>query len=824
MRLEFLATTGELLAARIPDPNSLSVLGIRSPERLPPVEAPDFTPPVFIAASRKLAASTVTVSPNDAVALLRQAWADLKPKLGSNPVQCYLLCDNLNQPEPVARGFSTLAEATPWAGASHFWPDDLPFARATMNSLSQDRRGVAILAIYGKVHTQLEAIRNLDDVPAPRDGDKEGQARFAKDRERLLPLVTNLLTRIAPPASMPDTALFMIQASPNLASRVVSGEIESRTHTWAQVFEASGARPYNTIGEGLTYYNGAVLTNTLVVLRLSGSLPLRMDPASLLRRLPERRLISGEVSRPVTDLAYSFGPHPMQELFGLLGRDLIALLQQADRVEPFRIKPNMYGEQSVPGRPNIEGHEIITEGKPLGPDFAGQVAAAILNDKNVLGVGANCDFMPRDAFRISHGNEFAILLISFECREIHLKYYDATGKLAREAGFYMGANADALARLVKEATGTSAVAAHLSLPSDFLEPASVDGLVINSNASSIVLTWPSRSPESFAVLWRSNATIEAPWLTLTNQLPASPHAATTSFRHAFDPSPYRSSSLTNFYRVFVVPDFWFDLNGVLLSGGPKSPGEDFIPIYYGTTETGIFRPQVQLVVDGESDAAYSGDDDIELVNFGTPDKPRWLYATGFWFSHDRFNNGAHTLQLRTMLTLNSYVGDLSQYLNLTNRPVRVVTTNDITFAGYTETVEDACTIVAQSAQPRVNWRIDIRDSKGHLLASKTGRTLNGDIRWTWNLRDTKGKLHDDLATDPYFSPETTIWPLDGDDKGARRLLDLSRDQDRFRWWFSRLGRDFVHKQPSYEEHMRKVTSSADNPLQGKVKPRPLNLQ
>ena len=104
-----------------------------------------------------------------------------------------------------------------------------------------------------------------------------------------------------------------------------------------------------------------------------------------------------------------------------------------------------------------------------------------------------------------------------------------------------------------------------------------------------------------------------------------------------------SSSLTNFYRVFVVPNFWFDLNGVLLSGGPKSPGEDFIPIYYGTTETGIFRPQVQLVVDGESDAGYSGDDDIELVNFGTPDKPRWLYATGFWFSHDRFNNGAHTL-------------------------------------------------------------------------------------------------------------------------------------------------------------------------------------
>ncbi len=34
------------------------------------------------------------------------------------------------------------------------------------------------------------------------------------------------------------------------------------------------------------------------------------------------------------------------------------------------------------------------------------------------------------------------------------------------------------------------------------------------------------------------------------------------------------------------------MNGVLLSGGPKNPGEDFIPIYYGAKETGIFKPQV----------------------------------------------------------------------------------------------------------------------------------------------------------------------------------------------------------------------------------------
>ena len=451
IQIEFLATTGELLKARLPDPDALASLAIRSPERLPAIEAADFTPPVFLTTSRRIAIPLATITSSNAVALLHQTWDDLHQKVGPNPVQCYLVCDNLNQPEAIAREFAKLARKTPWAGASHFWSNDLPFDRAMMEQLSHDRRGIAVLAICSKVQTQLEAITGLTDIPVPRNGDKDSEARFAKDRAQILPRVAELLRRIMPPASAPDTALFTIQASPNFASRVAAGEIESPTRAWAQVFDASGARPYNTVGDGVTYYNGAVTTNTLVVLRLSGSLPLRLDPASLLRRLPERRLISGEVSTPVTSLAYSFGPHPMQELFSLLGPDLIALLHQADKVEPFRIKPSMFGEQSTPGRPNIEGHEIIARGKPLGPDFAKQLADAILNDKNVLGVVAGCDFMPRDAFRLWHGKASVILLICFECHEIHLKYYDTAGKLVREAGFYLGDNSDALARLAKQA-------------------------------------------------------------------------------------------------------------------------------------------------------------------------------------------------------------------------------------------------------------------------------------------------------------------------------------------------------------------------------------
>ena len=456
MQIEFLATTGELLRARFAGPDTLAALGIRASERVAAIETPDFTPPVFFAASRKLAVPPTTISTNDALTLLGQAWTELQQKLGPNHAQCYLLSDNLNLPATIAHEFAKLARTTPWAGVSHFWRNDLPFDRAMMAPLSHDRRGLGLLAICGHLQTQWDGIRDLAEIPIPNNGDQASLARFAKDRERLLPLVTASLKRTLPAASMPDTALFLLQASPNFASRVVFGEFESATRARAQVFDVSGARPGNSVGDGVTYYNGAALTNTLVVLRLSGSLPLRMDPAILLRRTPERRLISAEVSAPITDLAYSFGPNPMHELFGLLGPELIALLQEADRVEPFRLKPNLDGTPSAPGRPSLEGYEIIARGKPLGPDFAKRLAASILNDKNVLGVRDWCGFMPREAFRFWRGKASAILLLCFQCNEIHINYYDHTGKAAGEAGFYLGENSEAVTRLAKQAMPAAA--------------------------------------------------------------------------------------------------------------------------------------------------------------------------------------------------------------------------------------------------------------------------------------------------------------------------------------------------------------------------------
>lgn len=78
------------------------------------------------------------------------------------------------------------------------------------------------------------------------------------------------------------------------------------------------------------------------------------------------------------------------------------------------------------------------------------------------------------------------------------------------------------------------------------------------------------------------------------------------------------------YRVFVVPDFWFNMQDVVLSGGPKNPGQDFLPFYYGTAETGLFRPSAELLVDGQPVGVGSPlDENVQQVNFGTVDKLRW---------------------------------------------------------------------------------------------------------------------------------------------------------------------------------------------------------
>jgi len=208
------------------------------------------------------------------------------------------------------------------------------------------------------------------------------------------------------------------------------------------------------------------------------------------------------------------------------------------------------------------------------------------------------------------------------------------------------------------------------------ERTSVEGLSFQTVSTNIILMWPSDPRETFAVLWRPNAALETPWTLLSGQLRAASGTNQTTFRHAgalalVKPSADHSGP-SELYRVLVIPDFWFDLEGVTLAGGPRNPGEDFLPFYYGTREVAFFKPGTELVVDGQSAGVASTlDEAVQRVNFGTANKPQWLYVAGFWFHHDEVADGEHTLQIHSSFLLNSSVGECSWSVTLTNRPLRV---------------------------------------------------------------------------------------------------------------------------------------------------------
>jgi hypothetical protein len=467
MRVELLATTGELLAARLANPDALAALGVRGPDRITLEATPDFTPPTYIQASRKAGLPAVSVSKDEATALLDATWQDLQQKLGGRQPRCYLVCDNLNVPEVIAAEMNRLTRGTPWAGVSHFWRNDLSFDRAQMDQLAQTRRGIGVLAVCGKVQTRFASVSGLETVPASV-AVKPAQGAAAGTREQFHSQREKLLEQVPLSDAMPDHTLFLFKPDKNQAAWTFFNELYMGLKGKAEVFDCMGLRSFEAGGgaKGVGYYNGHVLTNTLVVLCLSGTLPLQMDPASLMRQRPAQRLIHWEITKPIENFARSFGPHPMQELFDYLGPDGVRFLQQAERVETFRIKSNSFDDWSTAGRPAIEGHEIISRGKTQGRDFARRLAGSLLNEKDAFGGMHGCIWAPRQAFRLWQGKESATIRICFDCNEVWIKFYSEAGTPTHDICVDFGENRNAWVDLVEKAFPND----------DELKPQTSDGL------------------------------------------------------------------------------------------------------------------------------------------------------------------------------------------------------------------------------------------------------------------------------------------------------------------------------------------------------------
>jgi hypothetical protein len=351
----------------------------------------------------------------------------------------------------------------------------------------------------------------------------------------------------------------------------------------------------------------------------------------------------------------------------------------------------------------------------------------------------------------------------------------------------------------------------------------VEGMQFHRISTNVVLAWPSNPRETFTVLWRTNTALETPWTELTNQL----HAAASTNETIFCDlgaltrvvAMRTNANLDDVYRVFLIPDFWVNLEGITMTGGPQNPGEDFLPLYLGLTNVDFFMPETSVYVDGED--FPTGPKEIQRVNIGTTKKPEWIYATGYWLHHDMLTNGEHTINLHTLFTLNNFVGQYTWYLTVTNQPVHIRVTNAISFVGSYPTVEGP--FVAQSAQHRMNWRIDVYNARSRILARKTGQTLDGNIEWKWNMRDDQGRLHNNFEEDSFFKPWIQVWPLGDQPKGAQLLAERPQAWDYHDYWNERLGHHFVKQQLSAEEYRKRMIKDEPSPHQSQVPPRPLSL-
>src|SRR6266571_2059563 len=331
MRIDFLATTGELLEAWwLPDSSASKLLGIRCPDPITIPDTPDFAPPLFFSVNRTVPGTSSVVPPETAIALVNDAWNELQNKLATNKAKAVQVCDNLNQAAVVADALKRLAGGLPWVGVSHQFNLDLPFDSSLMQRLAKDKRGIALLAIAGGIEMQLELIPDLDTEAIDFEMEPQDamQRRYNLLKDQFAPRVAALLLRLNLPETMPDHVLFLMEPAANPASSVIHSELETRLRRKAQVVSVMGAADGWSIGQGVTYFGGSVFSNAIAVVRLSGSLPLQPDhltpmrlalarlsnaPPGLnlaeLQSRPPLRILSGEAINPVRHLAFSFGPH-----------------------------------------------------------------------------------------------------------------------------------------------------------------------------------------------------------------------------------------------------------------------------------------------------------------------------------------------------------------------------------------------------------------------------------------------------------------------------------------------------------------------------------
>lgn len=453
-QIDLLATTGELLEARLPSDRSFTNAVIELPKPISIIEADDFTAPIFFTATRKFEDGDPT--PREAKALIQDTWHDLSQKVGSGKIQCVLVCDNLNQPKVVADTMQKLANGIPWAGTTVPFRTDILMEKERIKELSRGRRGVQIMAIGGQVNILLDCISGLVPTKEPpgidlntTNGQQDWDRLLNGERARALPQIWSALNRMPSPDNGADQIVFLLPSQTSRLTEVVSSEMQARwpENTVMRVL----LRPFSA--PTLDYFNGQVMSNAVVVVRLNGSLPLDFDMQLRLDRIGAktnqpprkvRRIIANEVRQPFTQWYESFGGHPLEFAEEYIGPKYLAMLAKAQKVEVFEIKSGFRRPIPASNAPTIEGYQIIQQGKTQNHSAIREIEKSLPTDMEAL-IAMTCLFDPVVVFRAWSGREYADFVVCFQCGEVHFSFYDSTGKVAKEGHYYFGDKSDLLA-------------------------------------------------------------------------------------------------------------------------------------------------------------------------------------------------------------------------------------------------------------------------------------------------------------------------------------------------------------------------------------------
>ena len=134
----------------------------------------------------------------------------------------------------------------------------------------------------------------------------------------------------------------------------------------------------------------------------------------------------------------------------LLGDNILDFLQNASRVEVYRIKT----EQGKSSDEGISGYPIIATGKEKGKEFAGKLATTLLSEQTYFGEQAHC-FTPGVAFRIwrakDQDKDSLDVIICFHCTALHLVKRDERKRDVHHVDGAFGPDILPLLKLAKEA-------------------------------------------------------------------------------------------------------------------------------------------------------------------------------------------------------------------------------------------------------------------------------------------------------------------------------------------------------------------------------------